>query len=229
MTPTSTELPDAVGETLAWQVLAELIRRHPHRLWIETGTHDIGAEQAFILDATDDNTEPTLLGYFGLPGSNATALADASRPANWRDFYRRDDPRDWIRAFERALGLPAPAAGLPPSTPRSLSVRWAAAFLRSQIAGRHRWIAGGIHRWNALERGEHSLIPPSTAWTGDHGSVPPLTPLFLGIEGDRPQFALTPSGEVYGTDGLTADLQALHVPGGSMSRLLHRTVPGHLP
>lgn len=227
MTSPSTELPDAVGETLAWQVLAELIRRHPQRLWIETGTHDIGTEQAFILDV--DHAEPRLLGYFGLPGSNATALADTSGPANWRDFYRRDDPRDWLLEFERAMGLAPPNAGLPASTPRSLAVRWAGAFLRSQVSGRHRWVAGGGHRWGASHSVGHSLIPRGARWTGDDYASTPLTPLCLGIEDDHPQFAVTPSGDLYGMDGLIGNLQERHVPGGSMSGLLHQTVPGHLP
>lgn len=224
---TSAELPDAVGETLAWQVLAELVRRHPQRLWIETGTHDIGTEQAFILDTR--LAEPRLLGYVGLPGTNATALADAGGPANWRDFYRLTDRRDWLVQFERAMGLPAPQGGLPTSTPQSLAVRWVAAFLLLQLSGRHRWIAGGAHRWGSCHTDEDPLIPEEVRWAGDDDAPTPLTPLHVGIEGGHPQFALTPSGDLYGRDGSIARLQEIHVPGGSMSRLLRRTVPHHLP
>lgn len=227
MTPDLTRLPDALNETLAWQVLAEIVRRHPGRLWIETATHSIGTEQAYIVEVGTDHTRA--VGYFGLPGANATAMVTPGGPDNWRDFYRADDPHDWLLAYEHALGLTPPTGGLPASTPRSLAVRWTAAFLRAKIGGRERWIAGGEHRWPTISRTWHGLVPTNVHWVGSNFETGRLGPLFLGVEHGEPEFALTPDGDLFTTDGAVGNLTDFHRSGNSITQLLAHTVPQHLP
>lgn len=206
-------------ETFAWMVLAQLVRRHPDRLWVQTETHSIGSEQAFIIDVSAQ--EPRAIGFLGLPGANATSYR-APAPESWNDAWLGDDPAGWIEEFERSLGLTPPTGRLPPSTPSSLALRWVSELLRAQLGGLTPWIAGGEHRWAPAT----SLAPAASL---AQASTAGLAPLCVGPRDEEPRHAVTPEGDLWGRSGLIGNLRQLHRDGSSITRLLVETVPDELP
>lgn len=132
---------------LAWQVGAELVRRHPDNLrLIETFPHQYGPALTVWQMEAGSSGLPVLLMTLG-EWTHITPLGtnwDAGR-FNWLDVLLADNRRAYVVAqLESVLGLSAPVA-TPATTEASIGPRVLAAFLARTALTPHRWaVAGGV-------------------------------------------------------------------------------------
>ncbi|WP_109686047.1 hypothetical protein [Branchiibius hedensis] len=140
--------PPHVVEALAWSVAAQLVRRHPLELTVGAGPHTTPNAVTILSDSPGVTTE---LGHFD-PFDGY--FRDHSNPVLQHvlalSVLGAEDPRERIRTTEERIKLVAPqGSSLPPSTPRSLSIRWIAQFLLIQLGSREHWFArgNGIAGW----------------------------------------------------------------------------------
>lgn len=143
---------DALRQALAWNVAAELVRRHPKTLRLSMAfIHQYGPALLPMKQRPDGTWRPLHLMTWGL-GNHITPTAWVSpggTPAdrfNWLDVLLAPNRRDYVVAeLERQAGLRPPAA-TPPTTRRSVGVRFVATFLaRTALAPTMGWVvANGL-------------------------------------------------------------------------------------
>jgi hypothetical protein len=149
---------------------------------------------------------------------------------SWGNGYAAEDPREWIVELERAAGLDAVVAELPPSTKPSLALRWIAAFLAMQLGARPRWSAW--NDWAELDYGQHpanfEAIPAAGEWLRARGNAEAAALVwFVGtVEGNenRPRLALSVDVHLWRRDRAVTDLpKAYRSAGSSLTSLVLAT------
>lgn len=210
-------VPPHLAHVLTWQLAAQLVRRHPHRLW-PTNTWPLDGFYDCLALIDVSHPDMPVLAQFN---RNGTAVSvTGGRLARWTSGWDCEDPRDWILEIEAAMGLEAPRAGLPASTPSSLATRWIAAFMRLQLGSRERWYSTG-RELDEREAAEFQGLDLSRSvrrqhWILGTGSV--------GVVQDL-KVVVGREGTAYQKDRAPVDLAGHHTSGGSITALVVSTVP----
>ena len=193
------------------------MRRHPHRLW-PTNTSPLDGFYDCLALIDVSQPDMPVLAQFNLNGTAVSVTG--GRLERWTSGWDGEDPRDWIVDIEAAMGLEAPRAGLPASTPSSLAARWIAAFMRMQLGSRERWFSTG-RDLDDRETAEFQGLDLTRSESRQHWSLGPGS---TGVMDDL-RVVVDRSGKVYLKDRAPVDLAAHHTSGGSITALVGSTVP----
>lgn len=163
------DTPYWIREVATWRLGAELVRRHPARLW-PVQNWDCG--ETYDCLALIDISGRT----HGLITMNRFGGACAINPFTPESVGGGDvirwtaglsgDPARWVRAVESIAELPAPQS-MPESTPMSLAVRVVAGFLSMAFQSRPRWAA--LHGYQ-LEPQEFAHLSEAHEWYRANGA-----------------------------------------------------------
>jgi hypothetical protein len=138
--PTSTELPYAVFNGIAWYIAAELIRRNPQSLRV-IETHP-GGGQYDCISVLTRTADPQRVVDMNRVGSLHTGMQIDGRDRwgsfDWLQVLQLDDIREnLIRPIEARLGIASPNKS-PPTTQQSIGVRVLARLAGCQVVDLHR-------------------------------------------------------------------------------------------
>ena len=122
----------------AWWVVAELIRRHPHRLAV-IETHPGGGMYDCLTVIGLEHGDPDLTMTLGPMGRLHTHGEFEEWP-NWADVLLAPDRRALLLRLEASLGLTGPAR-TPATTAASIGPRLIANFFWRAATSRRRWLA----------------------------------------------------------------------------------------
>lgn len=249
-------LPRRLAEVVSWNLLLEIVRRHPDRFWLRV-THPIEGlpYDCLQLCPLDDPTGYPFL-EVNRTGTDArwscepsdpesvtpwtTSMADRHEAEAWaaemsviwsgggpRLFETPSPNRRWLLERERDLGLEPPRR-LPASTPSSLALRWIAKFLSVNVGSEQPWYAytGGHDLTERLA----DLHANHREWQAQHVHEWQKQWIWLLIYGgeDRARIALSAQGDLWTTDR-HFKLHSLHQSGRPITSLLVRTAPHELP
>jgi hypothetical protein len=117
-----------VIEAASWRLASELVRRHPERLRLIRGHPKSGSSDMlwlFALDGTPGEIALNRIGAIHVP-ARFDGRPSEWKPVDWQEQLLAD-PREFLHRIEAAAGLPAPPK-VPPTTPRSLTLRVLAAI-----------------------------------------------------------------------------------------------------
>lgn len=245
-------LPRRVAEVLSWGLLVQLVRRHPNRFWLRT-TYPIEGLPYDCL-ALCPQKEPASRSYLAVnrTGVNASlSKADGDESVTpwvtaWANRHEAEsiaflgDPtwgpqaspaphRTWILEREHDLGLKAPAGGLPPSSPASLSLRWIAQFLALQITSEQPWYAYSADVFGRSDR-VGQLHPHHREWQAQHPGPENACRTWLLIRGGdtHATFGLSADGDLW-TPEKHVQLPQVHKSGQPATRLVVETAGQSLP
>lgn len=238
---------DALRQSLAWQVAAELVRRHPKTLRLHMAyIHQYGP--ALIpMELRADGWEALHRITWG-KGMHITpfgAALDTGAPEerfNWLDVLLAPNRREYVVAgLERQAGLTAPAS-TPETTRATIGIRVVAAFLsKSAIAHEMRWVAvnGVIEDDDGSSPAHHlfAALPGVQAdWTSRDPKDEWATSRYWfilhndgtsDVDRQAPVAAIDfVSGTLWSTDGLSHDLLAEYAANGrQVDTLVSRYLP----
>ena len=222
---------------LAWQIGAQLVRRHRALLWlVRTYPFDGFYDCLTVRLLATPAYPPSIM--FNLPGSGAAVHpmigprvgTDDQVVLRWHEPLLASDPRDFLLELESHAALPPPAT-LPPSTPSSLAIRWIAAFFAAQLGGRDRWTAHNV--WPDelhLDATPFKRFPAAWEWVRQRGNDFSVLVWFL-TSGKGPDIAVAANGVVWRADRKEPiDLVSTYARcQRSATALVGRTVPDLLP
>jgi len=230
------DMPFPIADVLSWQVIVELVRRHPADLWVMR-THPFEIYDCLSVRrlekpwsvptiALNRNGTHVKVDWFGDLGS-----FHENDLMSWGDPLEAPDPRDWLLELERLAGLRSPTQGLPASTPSSLSLRWISRFLSLQLGARDRWTAWTVDSADDDPYGCFEAIPGALTWVRSQTTQHPAYYVwFVGDARTRSaQFALSADGDLWSRDHRQVSLPAEHTSKGSITGLVARTSGLPLP
>lgn len=137
----------------SWAVAARVVRRHPHLEIVEEhpggGTYD-----CLAIRASEDGSPAESIVHLNRVGSIHVAgpTSGWAWRGAWAELVASTDFRFATQLIEHHAGLPQ-VAGTPPATPTTVTYRFVAALLMSQIGGFRRWEAWydfGGETWSGL-------------------------------------------------------------------------------
>lgn len=249
----SAPLPRRLAEVASWNLLVELVRRHPSKFWLRV-THPMeglpydclqlcrldrpsgypflevnrtGVNARWALATGEQSVTPWTTAMGNRHEAEAWAAERAMEWGGPRLIDTTSPTREWILQRERDLGL-TPPHGLPPSTPSSLALRWIAKFLSVNVGSEQPWYAytGGRDLMDRLG----DLHPNHREWRAEHVHDWQRDWIWLLIYGGeaRARVALSAQGDLW-TREQHFRLKSLHTSGAPITALLLHTVSDLLP
>lgn len=134
---------DALRQALAWQVAAELVRRHPKQLRLLGEYTRYGPSLTPMEMRPDGHSWRALHFIVWAKGTHITPLADWTHGRfNWLDVLLAPNLRTYVvHELERLSGL-IPPATTPPTMEETIGIRFIAAFMaKTALAPAMRWTA----------------------------------------------------------------------------------------
>lgn len=135
---------EALRQALAWQVAAELVRRHPKTLRLSMAyIHQYGPALMPMELRADGHWHALYFLTWGT-GAHITPVGRdwSNGRFNWMDVLLAPDRRAYVvQEMERQVGITSPST-TPPSTTSTIGIRFIAAFMaKTALAPRVKWLA----------------------------------------------------------------------------------------